>query len=214
MATLTGQFIDESYKDLLQVSNSNSGIDATLRTVSDGEATNAILQLSSAQVNINQTPGDNKAAPGLSFGDANTGLYESADNILVVGINGTGRIKFDAAGGGQCFGFISGTFSCVNAVPTATAPNIAPANDDMDTGIGRAAADQLSLIAGGVEGIRIHEATSAWVVQSAPASAPADATLIASSASFYLDESGHNCMVKVKYADGTTIKTGTVCAVA
>ena len=33
MATLTGQRIKDSYKDLLQVSNSNSGIDSTLRAV-------------------------------------------------------------------------------------------------------------------------------------------------------------------------------------
>ena len=35
MATLTGQKISNSYKDLLQVSNSNSGIDTTKRDVSD-----------------------------------------------------------------------------------------------------------------------------------------------------------------------------------
>ena len=52
MATLTGQRIKDSYKDLLQVSNSNSGIDSTLRAVSDGEATSSLLQLSTAAVNI------------------------------------------------------------------------------------------------------------------------------------------------------------------
>lgn len=52
MAALTGQYIRLSYKDLLQVSNSNSGIDATLRAVSDGEGTASILQLSSTAVNV------------------------------------------------------------------------------------------------------------------------------------------------------------------
>jgi len=52
MATLTGTRVKDTYKDLLQVSNSNSGIDSTLRTVSDGEATDSILELSSAAVNI------------------------------------------------------------------------------------------------------------------------------------------------------------------
>ena len=52
MATLTGQKVKNSYKDLLQVSNSNSGVDGTLRTVSDGEATDSVLQLSSAAVNV------------------------------------------------------------------------------------------------------------------------------------------------------------------
>ena len=52
MATLTGKKISESYKDLLQVSNSNSGVDATLRDVEDGEGTASILQISSASINI------------------------------------------------------------------------------------------------------------------------------------------------------------------
>ncbi len=45
-------------------------------------------------------------------------------------------------------------------VASATNPNIIPRFNDDDTGIGRAAADQLSLIAGGVEGIRITETGS------------------------------------------------------
>ena len=55
MATLTGQKISNSYKDLLQVSNSNSGIDTTKRDVSDGEGTSSPLQLSDSIVNINGT---------------------------------------------------------------------------------------------------------------------------------------------------------------
>ena len=52
MATLTGKTIASTYKDLLQVSNSNSGIDGTKRAVSDGEATESPLELSSSAVNI------------------------------------------------------------------------------------------------------------------------------------------------------------------
>ena len=39
MATLTSKKPSETYKDLLQVSNSNSGVDTTLRDVEDGEGT-------------------------------------------------------------------------------------------------------------------------------------------------------------------------------
>ena len=53
MATLTGQTIAGSYKDLLQVSNSNSGVDATLRTVEDGEGTSAGIQLSATDTSFN-----------------------------------------------------------------------------------------------------------------------------------------------------------------
>ena len=50
MATLTGKTIANSYKDLLQVSNSNSGVDGTLRAVEDGEGTSSALQISSSGV--------------------------------------------------------------------------------------------------------------------------------------------------------------------
>ncbi len=55
MASLTGKQIANTYKDLLQVSNSNSGIDTTLRSVSDGGGTASPLQLSNAAVNIDGT---------------------------------------------------------------------------------------------------------------------------------------------------------------
>ena len=53
MATLNGKKVSESYKDLLQVSNSNSGVDATLRTVEDGEGTSAGIQLSATDTSFN-----------------------------------------------------------------------------------------------------------------------------------------------------------------
>lgn len=54
--------------------------------------------------------------------------------------------------------------------PTDTVPNICPSQKDLDTGIGHGDAgntnsDQLSLIAGGVEGIRITESGGAAVIQ-------------------------------------------------
>lgn len=52
MTTLTGRKPKDTYKDLLQVSNGNAGIDATLRAVSDGEGTASPLQLSADAVNI------------------------------------------------------------------------------------------------------------------------------------------------------------------
>ncbi len=56
MASLTGQSIASSYKDLLQVSNSNSGIDTTARIVSDGEGTDSNLYLSTTRVGIGMSP--------------------------------------------------------------------------------------------------------------------------------------------------------------
>lgn len=50
MAALTGKYPADTYKDLLQVSNSNSGIDGTLRAISDGEGTDSVLYISSSEV--------------------------------------------------------------------------------------------------------------------------------------------------------------------
>ena len=50
MAALTGKTDDSTYKDLLQVSNNNSGIDATLRPIEDGEGTQSALLISQTAV--------------------------------------------------------------------------------------------------------------------------------------------------------------------
>jgi hypothetical protein len=52
MATLTGQSIASTYKDLLQVSNSNSGITTSLTAISDGEGTASGLEISDSFINI------------------------------------------------------------------------------------------------------------------------------------------------------------------
>ena len=58
MATLTGKTPSEVYKDLLQVSNSNTGITTIDTAVSDGEGTDSPLKLSTTAVDIN-TAGSN-----------------------------------------------------------------------------------------------------------------------------------------------------------
>ena len=94
MATLTGQTIANTYKDLLQVSNSNSGVDSTLRVVSDGEATDTVLYLSSAAAQMG-------TSSKLYFRD--TGLYiaSNADGDLDIVSDGTAidSINVESAGG-------------------------------------------------------------------------------------------------------------------
>jgi hypothetical protein len=53
MTTLTGKKPSATYQDLLQVSNLNNGIDATIRPLEDGGGTLCPLQLSTTKVNIN-----------------------------------------------------------------------------------------------------------------------------------------------------------------
>jgi len=94
--------------------------------------------------------------PTLAFGDGDTGFYESAANFIRVTINGTGLWEINNFSLGASTTSASGL---IRETPSATNPNIVPAISDADTGIGRAADDQLSLIAGGVEAMRFSEAT-------------------------------------------------------
>lgn len=55
MATLTGTKIANTYKQLLQVGNSNTGLTGTLQSVQDGSGTTSPLQLSNSTVNIDGT---------------------------------------------------------------------------------------------------------------------------------------------------------------
>lgn len=52
MTSLAGRAPKDTFKDLLQISNSNAGIDATLRTISDGEGTSGPWQISTVAFRI------------------------------------------------------------------------------------------------------------------------------------------------------------------
>jgi hypothetical protein len=74
MATLSGRHPKDTYKDLLQVSNSNTGVDATLRTVEDGEGTSSALQLSTTSAKVN----GNFEVTGNISGSVSDGLATAA----------------------------------------------------------------------------------------------------------------------------------------
>jgi hypothetical protein len=79
MAALTGNSVASTYKDLLQVSNSNSGVDATLRTVDDGEGTASALKVSTGAIQV-----DNIKI------DGNTITSEDTNGNITLTPNGTG----------------------------------------------------------------------------------------------------------------------------
>ena len=104
--------------------------------------------------------------PTLAFGDGDTGFLEYLDDSLKISIGG----DLEWGIGLNLMGSDSGSGpGMLNVEASSTAPTLAPYNTDIDTGIGRAAADALSLIAGGVEGIRITESAGAITLDS-PAS--------------------------------------------
>ena len=77
MADLTGSTIASTYKDLLQVSNSNSGIDSTLRVIEDGEGTESMLSISSSAAKIS-------SSSQLQFRDSAIHISSDADGYLNV----------------------------------------------------------------------------------------------------------------------------------
>lgn len=99
--------------------------------------------------------------PTLAFGDGDTGLFEGSDDSLYVSIAGSGAWGFSST----YFQTYSGSGGgLLNGAPSSTVPSVLPfGSTDPNTGIGSAAADQLSLIAGGVELLRCTEAATDYV---------------------------------------------------
>jgi hypothetical protein len=97
--------------------------------------------------------------PSVDIGGNGEGFYQHADNALTIAINGAekgywnantfywrGSIFSDAVG--------NGAKVALNTNATSTVSTIIPSSSDPDTGIGWAAEDQLSHVAGGVETMR------------------------------------------------------------
>ncbi len=107
MATLTGKLISNTYKDLLQVSNGNDGVDSTVRFVSDGEGTNSALQISQSAVNVAGGFTVNGVSVAVET-DANrnisTGLRATINGVTVTDVSASATF-FVAAD--QSFGLVS-----------------------------------------------------------------------------------------------------------
>ena len=103
-------------------------------------------------------PQENDAVtPTLAFGDGDSGFYESSDDVIGISILGN-RVAFiqsnailmeNSTGPGMLDGAAS-----------ATNVTIFPSRSDVNTGLGTAALDQLSLIAGAFEILRLTESTT------------------------------------------------------
>jgi len=122
--------------------------------------------------------------PTLAFGDGDSGLYESADDTVIMGIAGIARAYFSASG------IQVGSAGIATSTPTATVPNLRPRVDDTDTGIGWVSADILTLIVGGQTALTIPETAGAVVFTfHTEAAAPATCAI----GDFYIDTSGAYC---------------------
>ena len=107
--------------------------------------------------------GGSTSHPKIAFGDGDSGFYEIVANTIDLVSGGTARARISSLG---LTGTSGDSFRLNNATATATFANINPRRDDANTGLGSAALDQLSLIQGGIEGLRLSEASS-HVIQKA-----------------------------------------------
>ena len=71
--SLSGKTLANTYKDILQMDNSNSGVDATTRSIKDGEGTTSALSLSDDVVSV-KPQSDNTTATFLVENSSGTDL--------------------------------------------------------------------------------------------------------------------------------------------
>jgi hypothetical protein len=96
--------------------------------------------------------------PTIAFGDGDSGFYETSDNIINLSIAGVARFRiFD----NYIDSTVGRSFAIRNAVGTVAAPTYA-FRLDTDTGVTSITADELSLVAGGVEGANIQAAATTF----------------------------------------------------
>ena len=97
-------------------------------------------------------------APSIAIGQTDDGIFSSADGRLDISLDGAAAWKLTS----NILGGNSGsTGAIINEIPSSTNPTLLSIQSDTNTGVGRAGSDQLSHIAGGIEGIRITEIASA-----------------------------------------------------
>lgn len=140
---------------------SQANDELTFRSIVNSVATSRVTVLSDGKFGIGTTSPDSilhinggvgLIDTGLTFGDGDTGIFESADDTLRMQLSTSFYWVFDktvlygnAAGGGRVY----------NQTASATTPGLGFTGDS-DTGIGQAGLNQLSLIAGGVESARFE----------------------------------------------------------
>ena len=79
MSSLEGKLLNNTYKDLLQISNNNVGVDDTARYIEDGEGTPSILSLSTTRVGI--------------------GTTDPLDSLHILNTSGDASVRFEASNG-------------------------------------------------------------------------------------------------------------------
>lgn len=111
------------------------------------------------------------ARPSLAFiNDPLTGFFSSASSVIGIALGSSELFQIDAASSGLMRAQVASGAAIRNIATTATVPSLIASVDDLDTGIGHQAADNLSIVAGGLEAARIEDPadlaageTSLWI---------------------------------------------------
>jgi len=109
-----------------------------------------------SSLNINGTLGN--LSGGLSFGDGDSGFYEASDDIVMFRLRGIDQWYLATS---IFRSNLNGAYGFMQMAPDYDEPNILARNNDQNTGIGGGALDSMSLIAGGVEQLRLTQNDSA-----------------------------------------------------
>ena len=82
MAGLTGKTPKVTYKDLLQVDNSNSGLDGTPRAIKDGEGVTSALKVSTDEVEVSPVSDSTTAFRVANSGDTEKLLVDTTNSYV------------------------------------------------------------------------------------------------------------------------------------
>jgi len=159
VVTDTFNIADLASSNTLVLTPTSTGNVDTLETTDITEVTLDTLDVDYIEANsrliVSPVVSGSAAEPSLAFGDGNTGFYESNDNVLAFTCSG---VQYWQMLGGILYGNGANRPSIRwNTDSDATTPVYHAKRDDTNTGVGSAGSDSLSLIAGGVEGIRVAE---------------------------------------------------------
>ncbi|MDP8231029.1 MAG: hypothetical protein P9L93_08045 [Candidatus Gorgyraea atricola] len=101
---------------------------------------------------LNINGGTGSLATGLTFGDGGAGIYEHSEDEFYISHNGG---DYWIINGNLLGNLGSWGGAILHEDSSATNPSIVPYRDDVDTGLGHAADNTLSLIAGGTNSLNV-----------------------------------------------------------
>tara|TARA_R100000808_G_scaffold1848_1_gene7923 strand:- start:357 stop:1133 length:777 start_codon:yes stop_codon:yes gene_type:complete len=144
--SLTGRSVSAFYKDLLEIDNSNSGVDSTLRAIKSGDGTSASLQISKSDVKVLPSR-DSTTTLDVQDADGNTKLLVDTTNDYVKALGhhaNTQYVYFGALNDTVFSGALANTHYMIpfqRAGMTALAPIGTSTNPDTSTTISSTADD-------------------------------------------------------------------------